>query len=271
MNDSNPPRVFGRRKDPFPAENRSIVQNLPSKPAITKAEAGAGEGKNRKSASAKIADLLKTPWNARDGRWNHNFVTGIPDALFHELYPQIVSPEGHRVYAVTLAEAGAANAMKFSNMVKKATQSGLGIALFTAPGMEPDFVFKHGQLTPVITEGVLLPLSTRPGGGAGEYDIEEGTPYLVSDPAPPVLPHATRAALREWLDRRYGIVDMRICLRIDLPAPDAPVKTLALDFGGPAPAGEELRELMKGICWYLPPDIAAGTFSGLNKKDYFLL
>lgn len=256
MSDSQQPPVFGRRKDPV---------EVPSAPQEK------AQGKPFASAGHKLVSLLRTPWEKRDGRWNHEFVNIVSDASFKEVFPELISPDGHRVYAVAVAEAGQPQAMKFANMVKKATKSGQGIAIFTdMENMEPAFVFKHGQLTPVITNGALLPLSTRPGGESGESTNREGV-YLSSNPSPAVLPETTRAALREWLLRHYALENVRIQLRIEVSDPDNVSKTLGVLIDNRMPPSELPREIMLGIYWYLPPDIAAGYFSQARWDEYFPL
>lgn len=247
MSDSQEPPVFGRRKDPVAAPFAS--------------------------AGNKLASLLRTPVDKRDGRWNHEFAGLVADACFLELYPELVSPEGHRVYAVTVAETGQQQAMKFSNLVKKATKAGHGIAIFTdSGGMEPAFVFKQGQLTPVIAHGALMPLGTRPAGETGESGVREGATVITANPSPTVLPEATRAALRDWLARCWELDNVRIILRMDFNDPgEAPVKTLGVLFGRNPPPDAPPRELMLGIYWYLPPDVAAGYFSHAKWNDYFPL
>ncbi len=256
----NPPRTFGRRKTPSTATGNPST----AKPAETPS------AKPHRSTSSKLTGLLKVNYAKRDGRWNHEFISLVIGASFKEVCPELVSPEGHRVYPVMPAEGGEPNAMKFPNLVKKATKAGLGIAIFTQKDMEPDFVFKHGQLTPYLVNNALMPLSTRPNAPAGESTIEAGAPYIVSNPSPQVLPTATRDALLKWLSHCHGISGIGICLRMDGIGPDM-VKTLGVDFGKKMPTEERMREVMLGICWYLPPDIAVGMYPDMKKSNYFPL
>lgn len=256
MSDAQQPPVFGRRKDPV---------------VVPSAQQEKAQGKPFATTGGKLASVLKTPWEKRDGRWKHEFEKLVSGASFKEVYPEIISPDGHRVCGVTVAEAGQPQAMKFSNMVKKATKAGLGIAIFTdIENMEPAFVFRHGQLTPVITDGALMPLGTRPGGEEGESVGGEAV-YLSSNPSPNILPEATRAALREWLSRHYALHDVRILLRIAVSDPDRVSKTLGVLIDSRTPPSELPGEIMMGIYWYLPPDVAPGYFSRARWDEYFPL
>lgn len=253
------PKPFGRRKE--------ILVNPEPEPAPQQQPSP----KAHISPGDKIIRLLRTPYDRRDGKWGYEFVQEIQGAFFKELYSEILSLEAHRAYGVQVLTKDEPGAMKFSNLVKKAVKSGRCIALFTEKGMEPDFVFKHGQLTPFFSDGKLMPLSTRPFGASGEVHIPEGTSYIMANPSPKVLPEQTRAALRDWLDRRFLIQDATVTLRMDLISEDEVMKTLGVDFGGHFIPEENIREIMLGIYWYLPPDIAAGQFPDMNKKDFFPL
>ncbi len=223
-----------------------------------------------KSGAAKAIALLDTDWDDRDERWHDELTDLIQRLSFYELSNEAISPEGHRVYPVGLAEAQDVEARPFSSIVYKATDQGMSVAVFTPGNTEPRFVFKLGQLIPYLNDGKLLPLSTRPAGGTGAFEIPEGTPVITAHPGEKILPPKIRTALREWLDEYCGVTDAKICLRTDM-LPGAPMQSMAFDFGPATFDDDTLRNVLRDLYWYMHPEVAPGVFSHIAPEQYQLL
>jgi hypothetical protein len=250
MSDNDKPRAsFGRRVAP---------------------PRGANQPSNDRSANDSLRALLKTPRDRRNEAWGHAFLECVVEATFVESCEELTNAEGHRAYAVAVAN-GEAAALAFAAVVRKAVDAGRALVLFAGDDGQPDFVFTHGELSPYVASGALMPLHTKPVGSVGSSDAAPGAAYITSNPAAGVLPPATRAALRAWLAKHRGLTEVRICLRFDNVTSAETEKTLAIDAGSLPADDAALRELMRDIHWYLPPDIAVGVFSGMAKDRYFAL
>lgn len=237
--------TFGRRKQPPP---RGI----------------------ERPADGSLRALLDTPHDRRDDAWGEAFLECAVEATFVERDGDLVSPAGHHAYAVSIA-SGEATAITFAAAADIAVKGGLALALFCDDGKAPAFVFKHGQLLPFAATGVLMPLDTKPSGSIGVAAAVPGGAYITANPGESVLPLATRAALRVWLDEHRGVPDLRVCLRFDGLAGDGAEKTLAVDLERIPGDEEAVDQLMRDIHWYLPPDIAVGLFPDMAKDRYFAL
>lgn len=250
MSDTDKPRAsFGRRTAP---------------------PRGANQPSSNRSANDSLRALLKTPKERRNEAWGNAFLECVVEATFVERCEELTNAEGHRAYAVAVAN-GEAAALTFAAAVHKAVKAGRALVLFAGDDGQPDFVFTHGELSPYVASGALMPFATKPAGSVGPSDLAPGAAYITSDPAEGVLPSATRAALRAWLAKHRGLTDVRICLRFDNLTSAETEKTLAIDAGSLPSADDAVRELMRDIHWYLPPDIAVGVFSDTAKDRYFAL
>lgn len=237
--------TFGRRKQPPP---RSI----------------------ERPADGSLRALLETPHDKRDEAWGEAFLECAVEATFVERDVDLVSPAGHHAYAVSIAN-GEASAITFAAAADIAVKGGLALALLTDGGVAPAFIFKHGQLLPFVATGALMPLDTTPSGSIGASAAVSGGAYITANPGESVLPLATRSALRVWLDEHRGVSDLRVCLRFDGLAGDEAEKTLAVDLERIPGDEDAVRQLMRDIHWYLPPDIAVGMFPDMAKDRYFAL
>lgn len=221
-------------------------------------------------ADGSLRALLETPHDKRDEAWGEAFLECVVEATFVERHSDLVSPAGHHAYAVAVAN-GEASAMTFARVADIAVKGGFALALFNHQGMEPGFVFKHGQLSAFAANGALLPLDTKPSGSFGTSVAVPGGAYITTNPGEGVLPPATRAALRTWLEEHRGVSDVRVCLRLDGLANEQAEKTFAIDLERIPGDEDAVRQLMRDIHWYLPPDIAVGMFPDMAKDRYFEL
>lgn len=254
MSDAPKRPAFGRRKPSgAPADIHSVfLAGLPA------------------DMSGQLRELLRTSWNLRDEKWSDDFVSLVTKAHFIELDPLAVSPLGNEIYPVCPAGPQESGSMSFGELTSRAFKRCLGIGIFAAGDLEPDFVFSIGQLIPFMRNGALMPLYTRPDGDKGTLDIPEGTPVIFSRPSEEALPEPVRAAMRKWLAEHHGITDARVCLRADMIHPGPPLLSIGFDFG-PMPYEfdeEALHTLIGDLYWYMRPDIAPSYFSHRRPEDY---
>lgn len=201
-----------------------------------------------------LADLFKTPKDARDGDWMKSFYANVADASFASVSPQVMTgPDGFPYFVLNIPESGKEfQCFVITHMLKDLIQMGVGVVIEPGEG-RPQWVFSYGDLLGLLIKGDFEPFKNEfsaPPGFSSEV-VENREQVLIGAPSEAFYPKAGREVLKRFIEAQ-GVSDPKLLL-MDRKKGDNLQRELVFDLDDKkAGSHEKARALLGWISWFLP-------------------
>ncbi len=221
------------------------------------------------SKTSILNELIKTPREQRDDKWNAKFLENVADASFICGNPQVIEgPDGFPYFQLNIPEPN----KKFQCFVIKhmkddfLLEKGFGVAINPLKG-QPDWVFSYGDIVNYHISNEFYTKSENSDLPDQEI-IKEKEEVLIGQPSETVLPIQTRIVIRDFL-KNLGINDTKLLL-MNRRKPGGYQQELVFNL---TPDKFEKKEhyegVMKSIAWYLPRHYSYVSMNDSGFKDSF--
>jgi len=225
----------------------------------------------------KVGILLKLfsiDPDKRDDKWRNKFYANVVDASFRCETPQIfVGPDGFPYFSLLSPEPMKPfDSFCVYNLMESATNDGFGIAI-NRQGNSVDWVFSYGDLLTLRLTGNLYPaVASIPNRPPEKIAVSSGERVLTGAPSESYLPSYTRAVIRRFMQKSFGIAEPGVLL-MHRPADPQPQQLLFSVFPEQFHSEEEYFNTLKWLSWFLPRHYSVTGISKASDlcRDFFPL
>ncbi len=196
------------------------------------------------------ADLLRVPAANRDAAWETNFYAAMAAAaLVPADPPEFLGPDRMPYAGFRLSDntSSTTPTISLASVAETLTERGCGAVLNPQPGGGSDWVFSCGDLLSLRLYGRLAagPVPDEIPPAAADREV------LVASPSERLLPAATRALLRRFMQEQLGIAEPRMFMLVDATA--RPPESLAFNiFASRLAEGWTVPGAFRYVSWFLP-------------------
>jgi hypothetical protein len=193
-----------------------------------------------------MKELLETPLDERDEKWNEQFFKEIRSAKFEFMSESpIEGPDGMPYLAVKTTEGEGEPAEEVFNWLG---EKGVGLAV--NPNKEnPDFVFSYGMIWNYLLNGEFITEMEDEGpAGSKEMEMEPGQEMMAGTPSETYFPPHVRGLFKEFLQQQ-GVLDPKIVML----SQDGKNYDLCFSLESLGnPPEEEWQGILEGFSWFFP-------------------
>lgn len=192
-----------------------------------------------------MKELLETPIDERDEKWDENFFKKIRSVEFEFLSDSpIEGPDGMPYLAVKTVDEGGEPAEQVFNWLG---EKGVGMAV--NPDKEnPDFVFSYGMIWNYLLHGEFISEMEDEKAGSKELEMEPGQEMMAGTPSETYLPPHVRALFKEFLNQQGVLEPKVVMLSQDSKNYDF---CFSLESLGNPPE-KEWQGILEGFSWFFP-------------------
>ncbi|MDR3612294.1 MAG: hypothetical protein P4L53_01935 [Candidatus Obscuribacterales bacterium] len=207
----------------------------------------------------ELERLFQVDRKARDEMWYKSFFSAVVDASLVCGHPQVViGPDQFPYFHLGLPSRGAFEPFCISHILDNALSNVFGVCIFSSleNTSAPEYVFSYGDLLSYKLYGTFAgdpaEVNTRPSPALKQEVLTEARDILVGQPNEDYLPTISLKALGDFMRKRLGHPDPKICLILDTQL--KPSKNLAVNVGIDDVGGDpkQLQSIFGVISWFLP-------------------
>lgn len=206
--------------------------------------------------TAIIAQLLHTPYEARDEQWQESFLSNVVTASFRCGDPQIITgPDGMPYFQLFIPEPNKAFQCFVINHMKDdfLLDNGFGVVI-NPNGQQADWVFSHGDIVNLSLNNTFYTSDDdRFSKTSGNETIKEEEEVMTGQPAENLLPKRTRKIIADYLNAN-GVAQPKIMLMMRKnPHDGSTTQDIVFNLTPKQfPNEDTYRAIMHTLRWYLP-------------------
>ena len=216
-----------------------------------------------------IYQLVQTPKNERDEKWQHSFLENIAQASFRNGDPQVITgPDGFPYFQLFLPEINTSFQCYVIDKMKDdfLLASGFGVVINPTPN-SADWVFTYGDLLNLhLNKTFYTSSETSFSREKSNETIDENEEIMIGQPSESILPKQTRHLISEFL-KMNGIKTPKILLMMRHRQDGNGVSQDIVFNLTPKNFKDEptYNNAMRTISWYLPLHY---SFVGMDEKSF---
>lgn len=194
-----------------------------------------------------MVELFKTPLEKRDTAWLDSFYENVVDASYACGDPQVsYGPDGFPYFTLRTPQPNTPfDSYCVCNLIDYATDNGVGIVINPAEN-KADWVFSAGDLLCYrLFQKFQLPIEPQ-----DQWMPKPDEEVLIGQPEEEVLPAATRAILKRYLQTALKMEEpqMLAVFKKDSETP----RLLFSIFKEDLESEEKFNEILRSVAWLLP-------------------
>jgi len=203
----------------------------------------------------ELADLFAVPRESRDSHWQGRFLAAVPEASLASRDPQGFQGPDRFPYFFLAMPQPLQNFTPFciTHILDHCLKTGLGVAVFSDPAKNPEWVFSYGDLSSYKLYGAFMgdPADEKPEAQVEfKETVQEARRVLTGAPAPGYFLQETRPILRQFL-KAQGIKQPAVALLMDPSL--KPSRNLVFNvFKDDFQSEDHYRNVLGGLAWFFP-------------------
>lgn len=215
-----------------------------------------------------LYNLVQTPRNERDEKWQQTFLENIGQASFRCGNPQVIKgPDGFPYFQLFLPEPGKSFQCYVIERMKDdfLMVSGFGVVINPTPD-SAEWVLTYGDILNLHLNKTFYTSTETPfSRDTSNKTITENEKVMIGQPSETILPKQTRQLISEFL-KRNGIRHPKVLLMMRHRKDGKGVSQELIFNLTPAKFKDEntYRSVMQTISWYLPRHY---SFAGMDEKS----